>query len=306
MLHISIVLINYNAQKDTVACLKSLRECRTANFKYSIVVVDNGSRESFKLPVSLLAPHIEVIRSESNLGFTGGNNMGIYYCIEKFNSDYVLLLNNDTFVDPDFLKELVKQAESNQKIGLLSSKIYFAQESVYHSASYSKDELGHILWYAGGSIDWNHLAAFHRGVDEVDRGQFDTQSESDFATGCSMLIKREVLEKVGTFDRRFFLYMEDVDLSVRAKNAGYIIGFSPKSIVYHKNAGSSGGSGSKIHDYYQTRNRLLFAFKHGGWMQVITALRISLQLLLSGNSRQRQALFDFVTRQYGKQPNIYE
>ena len=304
MIHVSIILINYNAAEDTVDCLKSLRKIKTTGFKYNVVIVDNASKDIFSVPQNLESSNIEVIRSEANKGFTGGNNLGIFYAVEKYNSDYVLLLNNDTTVDENFLKEMVRTAQADPRIGMVGSKIYFSKGREFHSESYNESELGNVLWYAGGSIDWNHLAAFHRGVDEVDKGQFDNQTESDFATGCSVLIKREILEKVGTFDKRFFLYLEDVDWSVRVKRAGYIIAFEPKSIVYHKNAGSTGGSGSTTHDYYQTRNKLLFAFKHGTWKEVGTALRIALFTLINGSPAQRLGVVHFFMMRFGKQPII--
>lgn len=304
MIHVSIILINYNSKEDTLECLESLQQIKTTGFKHSLIIVDNASREVLELPTRLQSDSIEIIRSESNKGFTGGNNMGIYYAVEKYNSDYVLLLNNDTTVDEQFLKELVRMAEADQKLGMVASKIYFSRNREFHKDSYSKDQLGSVLWYAGGSIDWDHLAAYHRGVDEVDRGQFDSQTESDFATGCAVLVKREILEKVGTFDKRFFLYLEDVDWSVRVKKAGYSIGFCPESVVYHKNAGSSGGSGSGVHEYYQTRNRLLFAFKHGSWKEISTAFRIALKYFLTGTSKQRKAVLDMFTLQFGKQPIV--
>lgn len=304
MTHVSIVIVNYNSQEDTLECLESLEKIKSPGFKYSILIVDNASKEAFTLPKRLQRKEVEFIRSDANLGFTGGNNIGIHYCVEKFNSDYVLLLNNDTTVDPDFLSALIKQSAANPRVGLMCSKIYFSKGREFHIESYKGSQLGKILWYAGGAIDWKHLVASHRGVDEVDMGQFDSQSESDFATGCSVLIKREVLEKVGTFDKRFFLYMEDVDLSVRVTKAGYSIGFCSNSIVWHKNAGSSGGAGSSVHEYYQTRNRLLFAFKHGSWSELIIAVRLAIGYLLTGTSKQKQAVLHLVTAQFGKQPII--
>lgn len=304
MIHVSILLINYNAQEDTIDCLKSLEKIKTPGFKHNIIIIDNASKEAFELPKSLQNSHTQVVRSNTNKGFTGGNNMGIYYAVEKYSSDYVLLLNNDTTVDEDFLKELIKTAESDPRIGMAVSKIFFSKGREYHTDSYSKSELGNVLWYAGGSIDWNHLATFHRGVDEVDRGQFDSQTQSDFATGCSVLVKREILEKIGTFDKRFFLYLEDVDWSVRVTKGGYKIAFCPKSVVYHKNAGSTGGSGSKTQDYYLTRNKLLFAFKHGTWKDIFIALRIAVSTVINGTSAQRQGVLHFFTMQFGKQPII--
>ncbi len=303
-MHISIILVNYNTDEYTIDCLDSLLKINSTGFKHTIIVVDNASTKPFVLPKRLINSKIDLIRSESNLGFTGGNNMGIYYGIEKYNSDYVLLLNNDTTVDPNFLKELVDHAENNPKAGVTTSKIYFTKGREFHINSYNKSELGKVFWYAGGSIDWDNLVAYHRGVDEVDRGHFDDQIECDFATGCSLMIKREVLEKVGTLDKKYFLYMEDVDYSVRVLKAGYEIHFVPKSIIWHKNAGSTGGSGSPLQEYYQTRNTLLFTFKHGGFKQMVTAVRLIIGFLLNGNSRHRLAVYHLLTARFGKQPII--
>lgn len=301
-MHVSLILINYNSKSDTDECLKSLAALKTKGFTYSVVVVDNGSLQTYTLPRSL-AKHkkFEVVRSEANLGFTGGNNLGMYYSIEKYNSDYVVLLNNDTVVDPQFLQKLLDCSEAHPDYGLICPKIYFYKGNEFHQKSYVRTQLGKVLWYAGGSIDWFNLAAFHRGVDEVDYGQFDMFGDVDFATGCCVLIKREVLEKVGTFDKRFFLYFEDVDLSVRAKRAGYGIGYCPESIVWHKNAGSSGGAGSKVHNYYIARNRLLFAFKHGDNRVKMIGLRILLQYIFAGTIYQRVAVWHFILGRFGKQ-----
>lgn len=303
-MHISIILVNFNTDEYTIDCLDSLLKINSTGFKHSIIVVDNASTKPLVLPKRLVNSKIDLIRSESNLGFTGGNNMGIHYGIEKYNSDYVLLLNNDTTVDPNFLRELVYHAENNPKAGITTSKIYFTKGREFHINSYNKSELGKVFWYAGGSIDWDNLVAYHRGVDEVDRGHFDDQIECDFATGCSLMIKREVLEKVGTLDKNYFLYMEDVDYSVRVIKAGYEIHFVPKSIIWHKNAGSSGGSGSPLQEYYQTRNTLLFTFKYGGLKQIITAIRLIIGFLLNGNSRHRLAVYHLLTARFGKQPIV--
>jgi GT2 family glycosyltransferase len=111
-------------------------------------------------------------------------------------------------------------------------------------------------------IDYANFDAFHIGVDEVDRGQFEEERQVEFVTGCCMLIRREALQQLGMFDVRYFLYLEDVDLSVRFRRGGYELWFCPGSKIWHVNAGSSGGAGSALHVYYQTRNRLFFFFKY--------------------------------------------
>lgn len=298
--HLSIVIVHYNTPKETRDCLKSLAAIKSTGFKYNVIVVDNGSKEALSLPQDVLQNHVELVRSESNLGFTGGNNLGIRYALDTYQSDYIVLLNSDTTVDPVFLVELYKHARNHPKQGMICPKIYFSKGKEFHKQSYKPDDKGTVLWYAGGSIDWPNLIAFHRGVDEVDRGHFDEQEMSDFATGCCVIISREVLERVGFFDEKFFLYMEDVDLSVRAKAIGFEIGFCPASIVWHKNAGSSGGSGSALQQYYQTRNRLLFGMKHGNQRLKLTTVSYGVRLLLKGTQAERLAVLDLVQGKTGK------
>lgn len=298
--HISIVMVHYNSEKDTIECLESLNQVETKGFKCNVLIVDNGSKEHFSLPRTINSDRFEVLRSESNLGFTGGTNLGITTALEKYNSDFILLLNNDTIVDSQFLIELYKQTLKQTQVGIMCSKIYFYPKNEYHYHSYKPEDRGNVLWYAGGSIDWPNLVAFHRGVDELDRGHFDTYQTSDFATGCCALIKREVLEKIGLLDEKFFLYLEDVDLSMRAVDEGYEIGFCPAAKIWHKNAGSSGGAGSPLQKYYLTRNRLWFGLKHGSWRNRLTTLSYMFRLLRSGNNAEKTATIDLITGQMGK------
>jgi GT2 family glycosyltransferase len=300
MTHISIIIVHFNTPTDTTECLLSLSKITHPGFSFSILVVDNGSKVEYKLPKSLSPTIFSVIRSESNLGFTGGNNLGIYQAIEKHNSEFVLLLNNDTVVDHRFLTELYRTSSADPSIGMCSPKIYFYPGNEYFS-EYSKKDRGRVFWYAGGSIDWKHLTGHHRGVDEIDRGHFDSQKYSDFATGCCVLIRREVLEKTGSLDKNYFLYFEDVDLSLKAVEAGYTLRFEPKAIVWHKNASSSGGTGSTTHEYYQTRNRLYFGIKHGDWKVRITTLRVALQTLISGSRESKIGVLHAALGFYGKQ-----
>lgn len=295
--------MNYNSSADTLDCLKSVEALRHTNCRISVVVVDNGSLQPFVIPKSLSPKKYVLIRSQANLGFTGGNNLGIHTAIERFNSDYVLLLNNDTSVSPRLIDVLLNELESHPEMGMIAPKILFAKNREYHN-SYSKAEKGSIIWYAGGSLDWKHLVAFHRGVDEIDRNQFKNQHESDFATGCCVLIKREVLEKIGFLDKRYFLYLEDVDLSLRARYEGYAIGYIDEPLVWHKNAGSSDGAGSKIHSYYQTRNRLLFFFLHGSLKIKIKVFLLAIRTLMTGTAIERKAVVHFLLVQFGKQPLV--
>lgn len=295
-----ISILNFNGKKNTLECIESLRKINTAGFNLTIVVVDNGSEEKLDLKESSDGhTRFKFIGSKDNLGFSGGHNLGIKYALEN-GADYILILNNDTYIDKDFLRELLKVAEKDEKIGILAPKIYFASGYEFHKEKYRKNELGKVIWYAGGKMDWKNVIGNHIGVDEVDKGQFDKIEETELVTGCCMMIKKEVLDKVGIFDERYYLYYEDSDLNIRAKKKGFKIVYVPKSIIFHKNAGSAGGSGSKLQDYYITRNRLIFAMKYASIRAKFALLRESLKILFTGRFWQKRGVLDFYLGRLGK------
>ncbi len=299
---ISIIVVNYNQAALTLKCLDSIAAMDTGGHNIHTILVDNGSQEELKLPKRYLDNDVELLRSASNLGFTGGNNMGMHAALERHNSEFVLLLNNDAVLDKRAVIQLCKYAEAHPTAGLICPKIYFFPGDEYHNKSYSRSQRGKVFWYAGGSIDWLNLNNFHRGVDEVDLGHFDPQLFSDFATGCALFIRREALEKVGLLQKKYFLYYEDADWSMRARRMGYDIGFASNAKVWHHNAGSSGGAGSALHEYYQTRNRLLFFWTFGDWKTRKTTISLALRFLLNGTKMERRAATDAILRRYGKQP----
>ena len=149
-------------------------------------------------------------------------------------------------------------------------------------------------------MDWNNVIGHHRGVDEIDRGQFDKTEETELATGCCMLLKKEVFEKVGMLDDKYFLYYEDADLSIRTKKKGFKIVYVSKSVIWHKNASSAGGSGSVLQDYYITRNRLLFGFRYSAIRAKFALLRESLALLINGRKWQKRGVLDFYLGKLGR------
>lgn len=304
---IAIVIVHYNTDEDTTDCLRSLAKVKVGNWEQQIYVIDNGSKEPYVLPLTGMPKNVELLRSESNLGFTGGTNLGIQDSLAFFQPDYVLLLNSDTVLKPDFLVKLHSAAKERPDVGMYNPMVYFAKEYEYHSESYKNQDLGNIIWYAGGSIDWTHLAGFHRGVDEIDRGQFllehTDQLESDFATGCCVLVRRELIETIGFMDDSYFLYWEDVDYSIRARRAGFKIMLEPSSIIWHKNAGSSDGAGSRLQQYYQTRNRFAIGFRYGTWRTKLNALRLAWRYIFESDVTAR-AVFDAFFRRMGKQPVI--
>lgn len=302
---IAIVIVHYNTDVDTTECLRSLSKVKVGNWTQQVYVIDNGSKEPYQLPTSQIPANTELLRSESNLGFTGGTNLGMQDALAFFQPDYILLLNSDTILKPDFLVNLHKAATQNPDVGMFNPIVYFAKNYEFHKDSYTTDELGNIIWYAGGSIDWTHLAGFHRGVDELDRGQFlpehSHQLESDFATGCCVLIRRELIETIGFMNDSYFLYWEDVDYSLRAQKAGFKIKLEPTSVIWHKNAGSSEGAGSRLQQYYQTRNRFAIGFKYGSPRTKLSILRLAWQNLFISDITARAVVDAFFNRM-GKRP----
>lgn len=306
----SVVVLNWNQAKITIACLNSLLAAkRGKEIDLEIILVDNHSNEE---TISRLKKYLDRVRfqkrsrkvsfvlieNKENLGFAEGNNRGIKQAL-KNGADYIFILNNDTEIDSSCLVSLVEAAKSHPEAGILAPKIYYAPGFEFHQDRYTDNEKGRVIWYAGGEVDWVNILGRHIGVDEVDRGQFDEQREIFFATGCAFLGRREVFEQVGLFDELFFLYLEDLDFSLRAIKAGFKIIFTPQAVVYHKNAASSGGSGSKLQNYYLTRNRLLFGFKHGYW-RIKLFLIIDLVKILFGRDKVRkEAVWDFLVGRFG-------
>lgn len=290
---ISVIVLNYKGAQNTIDCVNSIKDSVIEGYELEVIVVENGSNDGSREKLKNLK-NIKLLISKSNLGYTGGNNLGIKEAI-KNNADFILIINNDTIIDKDAISHFVR---ASNKAQIVSPKIYFAHGFEFHKDRYKKNELGKVIWYVGGKIDWENIIGSHVGVDEVDRGQYDTQREIDFATGACLFIKKEVFEKIGLFNEKYFLYLEDMDFSVRAKNAGIIIIFEPRAVVWHKNAQSAGGSGSKLQDYYISRNRLLFAFKYAKPKTKIAVLK---QIITqSTNSARRGALIDFLTFNFGK------
>ena len=250
--NVHIIVLNWNGRDDTLECLKSLQQINYDNYK--IIVVDNGSEDGSVFEIKKNFPEMKIIENKRNLGFAGGNNIGMKYAVEN-EADYVLLINNDTTVDKNFLSELVEMGESDKKIGAVGSKIYFHSEP-------------NRIWFAGGKVNWLKNKGTHLGLDEIDNGQYDKIREVDYLTGCCLLIKREVIEKIGVLAEDYFLYYEDTDFSARVKNAGYKIMYVPKSKIYHKISRST-KPGSPSYIYYHVRNGLVMAKRNGSFLSKI-------------------------------------
>lgn len=296
---ISIVMVNWNGKDDTVVALDSLKKMDKRGHDVSVIVVDNGSTNDSVSVIKKAHPWATLIETGKNLGFTGGNNIGMKRAM-KDGADFVWLLNNDIIAHKNALKIL--DAFSDNDVGLAGSKIYFAPGKEYHKDRYTKSERGKVFWYAGGLVDWDNMYASHRGVDDVDNGQYDTTEETSFITGCSMIIKREVIEKIGYLDNKFYLYLEDLDYCLRTKKTGFSLMYVPTSVIWHVNAGSSGGAGNPLHEYYLTRNRLVIGMRYAPIRTKLALVREAIKFLI-GSPIKRKAVLDAA---FGKFGNQYE
>ncbi len=239
--HVYIVVLNWNGFQDTVECLES---CRKLTYpRVRLLVVDNGSTDGSETRLRERMPDVEILQTGKNLGFAAGNNAGIRLALER-GADFVLLLNNDTVVAPDFVDALVDAAGSDPRIGMLTSKIYYF-------------DAPDVLWYAGAyMIEWLGWGK-HRGTGERDVGQFDTLEETNRPTACSLMVTRAACETIGLLASEYFCYCEDLDWGMRARSAGFKVVYVPNSRVWHKVSRSTGGSRSGVSLYYYVRNVLL-------------------------------------------------
>ena len=233
---LSIITINYNGKKDTCELIDSI----PFNNEMEVIVVDNASTQDEASIISQRYPYVKVIRSKKNLGFAGGNNLGI----REAKGDYILLINNDTYFKEFNIAPLIKRLKSSDIIGIVCPKLRFAWGN-------------NPIQYAGYTPLTNITLRNNAiGFGEEDKGQYDTAHPTPYAHGAAMLIKREAIEKVGLMPECFFLYYEEIDWSMMFTRAGYEIWYDPACTVYHKESQTT-GQNSPLRTYYITRNRLL-------------------------------------------------
>jgi len=305
---IAVVTVDFNRHGDSDEWLASAKILDTKDLEMLWLVVDNGSDVSVKETVAKY-PGTVWMQTGKNLGFTGGFNRGMRYA-KEWGAEYVLIINNDTvFPEKGLIKKMLKVLEDHPQAGLVSPKIYFAPEFEYYKDRYTKKDEGKVIWYAGGSFDWNNIKSQHRGIDEVDKGKYDKTEKTEFTSGCCVLIKREVLEKVGYFEEKLFAYFEDADWIERVKKAGYEQWYTGSTYIYHK-ISRTAGVGSAWSDYLITRNRMWFGMKYASNRTKLALWREALRLLLTGRPAQKEGILDFINGVWGwknaKQPKHLE
>jgi len=242
---VAIIIVVWNGLADTLECLESLQADRHP--EKEIVLVDNGSSDGTVAAVRRAFPTVTILETGANLGFTGGNNVGIRHALAQ-GADYIYLLNNDTTVEPDALAALVAAAAAEPRAGLLAPIIY----EYYPPRK---------IWFAGSKMDLPRGAAWHDNsrVPEPTEPPY----EVPWATGCAMLLPATLMRQLEGFDDRYYLSWEDVDLCVRVRKAGRSIVAVPGARIYHK-GGRSGLRMTGIRNYYAVRNSLLLMRKHSG------------------------------------------
>ncbi|MDH3197257.1 MAG: glycosyltransferase family 2 protein [Candidatus Krumholzibacteria bacterium] len=221
-----VIVLTWNGRDLTLECLESLRSVRAAGVE--VVVVDNASSDGTAAAVrERHGDGVTLIENGANLGFSAGNNVGIAYALRR-GARFMLLLNNDTAVDPDFIDELLRPLERDPRVGITGPKIYY----------YTPRDR---IWFAGGEVRMARGLARHVGIRETDRGQYDAPREVDYVTGCALMARREVYEEIGLLDPSYAAYFEDTDLCMRARRAGYGLLYVPTAKVWHKISASTGG-----------------------------------------------------------------
>lgn len=257
---VSIIILNWNKYEETIECLDSLRKITYPN--YGIILVDNGSEgPDVKILGERYGNYINIIKNDKNYGFAEGCNIGLRYALANHNPDYILLLNNDTIVDPDFLTELVQVAGSDLSIGIVGPKIYVYQGANRQGAN--------KIQSAGGKINWWSGLTIMVGFNEIDSGQFDEVRDRDWVTGCSLLIKSSIIREIGFIYAPYFTYFEEIDWCVRCRRAGYKIVYIPTAKIWHKKHLISGKMESRAL-YYSTRNRFLFMSRNATRLQFMS------------------------------------
>lgn len=281
--NVATVIVNWNNFEDTIACLNSLKVLKYSN--NTIFVVDNGSTNNSYQELSFYKDSnpdlsFSLLKSTENLGFSGGNNYAISKILDK-DYQYVWLLNNDTEVTEDALSQLVLSLYKNSDVGAVGSKI------LYYT--------NHFIDSAGGRIDSKTGQGYSIGHNERDDGQYDNLTDVDYISGCSMLVRVDIIKSLGSLEDGFFLYYEDSDWGLRIRSGGWRVIQNQKSIIFHKAGSSTGGDyTSPFLLYYNIRNRYIMTLRNheyfSFWGPRLYLFYRSLHLLINAIMKKDQKL----------------
>lgn len=295
---VCVLILNRNRRDDTLACLASLLPSAYSNLL--VCLLDNASSDGSAAAVRAAYPQtVHVIETGGNRGYAGGNNVGIAWAREQ-GADYVLLLNEDTIVDPAFIGELITTAEARPQVGFLGPLVYHHDEP-------------QIIQSAGGMVapDWR---TYHRGQNELDAGQYTQPYEADWVSGCAICMRMSVVDRIGMLDPEFFIYSEEVDWCLRAGRAGFRGLVVPASRIWHKGVRRDYAP-SPLVTYLSARNHLRLLVKHhAGGPALLRAMARNVRTLTSWTLRPRwrnrrahrdalaRAMLDFCRGSFGPPP----
>jgi len=262
---LTTIVVNWNLKDETSRCLESLER---STITTRVLLVDNGSQDGFLDGIDERFPELDLIRLENNLGFGRACNLAVQREMENGKCNFFFLLNNDAIVHPHALARLVEAAQSDPTAGILGPKIFYRHDP---------DQ----IWYAGARKRRGILAAADTGRGQTDWGQFENSRRVDYVFGAAMLIQREVFERIGQFDERFFIYLEDLDFCLRAQGAGFSPLFVPQAMVWHSGSASTARF-LNMRRYHHVRSTVIFLLKHLSPLWAVPALAFwSAVLLLS-------------------------
>ncbi len=256
---VAIIILNWNNDRDVLTCLLSLKKVDYPNIE--IWIVDNGSTDPSSPIFQEYYPEAHVLRLSKNLGYTGGNNVGIQQALDH-HADWVFLLNNDTTLAPDALSSMISVGQNRSDIGVIGP-------TIYHTTAPD------IIQTAGGLLD-QYLRTTHRGLNQVDRGQFLVPTGVDWVSGCALLARSVMIRQIGLLDDRFFMYNEELDWCIRAKLASWQIMHVPDAHVWHAGVNPTYLPNPYV-TYYMVRNRFLLLSKHHA--SIISWLDTSFQVI---------------------------
>ena len=290
-----IVILNTNRREDTLECLGSLEQSSYPTQK--IIVLDNASTDGSVEAIQAGFPHVEILHLTRNAGYAGNNNVGISAALEQ-GADWVLVLNEDTILNPDCITQMVAAGESDQHIGIVGPLVYHHNEP-------------NVIQSAGGALGTNWEAQ-HLGQNEDDIGQYTMPHAVKWVSGCAIMVRRSAIEQHGMLDERFFYYWEEVEWCLRIGAAGWIIQHVPAARLWHKGVQRNYAPKPSV-AYYNTRNRFLMLEKLqapirvrlGTWLQVLRtlasySLRPKWRTMRAHRDAQWRGLVDFLCRRWGQ------
>lgn len=250
---VSIITVNYNQIQVTTELLDSLRRISFRDFE--VIIVDNGSRKDSTNLITKNYPEANYIFSKENLGFSGGNNIGI----RASKGEYLFFINNDAEVTEGSIETLLELFNIIPDLGIVSPQICYDPKMTNNQ---------NIIQYAGAT-HCHPLTARNEilGEKELDKGQYETAKETAYVHGAAMMTSREVIDNVGSMPEEFFLYYEELDWSEQIRNAGYKVYVEPNALIYHKES-LAVGKNSTLKTYYHTRNRIFFVRRNRSWGQI--------------------------------------